>query len=362
MTGDFVQMVQRIRRVGLRSVALPIIGAVSVLLVACGATDEDVVVPTTAVIEPDTPVAVAPEPTEEPPSIPAPVAADPDLEPATAGGNLVKAQPTATLQAPILIEDDAERSRAVRLRTLWGWNTDLNERIISLSELEIVLPKDQITPIDQPNFAPVSEVPGYMNAREPVVAVIVDGDARAYPLAILMWHEIVNDRIGDLPVTVTFCPLCNTGITFERVIDGRTLTFGTSGMLRRSDLVMWDRQTESFWQQITGEALIGEYAKDATVLKQIPSSIIAWETFVESYPEGKVLERVVNEYGFFDRQYDDPPYAGYDNVDNQPFLFRGWIDDRLVATSRVLTIDGETPGRLPVFIPGKCACCKRFCW
>ncbi|HIF72670.1 MAG TPA: DUF3179 domain-containing protein [Dehalococcoidia bacterium] len=260
---------------------------------------------------------------------------------------MVKAQPTATLQAPILIEDDAERSRAVRLRTLWGWNTDLNERIISLSELEIVLPKDQITPIDQPNFAPVSEVPGYMNAREPVVAVIVDGDARAYPLAILMRHEIVNDRIGDLPVTVTFCPLCNTGITFERVIDGRTLTFGTSGMLRRSDLVMWDRQTESFWQQITGEALIGEYAKDATVLKQIPSSIIAWETFVESYPEGKVLERVVNEYGFFDRQYDDPPYAGYDNVDNQPFLFRGWIDDRLVATSRVLTIDGETPVAYP---------------
>lgn len=129
MTGDFVQMVQRIRRVGLRSVALPIIGAVSVLLVACGATDEDVVVPTTAVIEPDTPVAVAPEPTEEPPSTPAPVAADPDLKPATAGGNLVTAQPTATLQAPILIEDDAERSRAVRLRTLWGWNTDLNERI-----------------------------------------------------------------------------------------------------------------------------------------------------------------------------------------------------------------------------------------
>jgi len=186
-----------------------------------------------------------------------------------------------------------------------------------------------------------------MAPREPVVAVIVNGDARAYPLAILMWHEIVNDNIGDVPVTVTFCPLCNTVITFERVIDGRTLTFGTSGMLRRSDLVMWDRQTESFWQQITGEALAGEYAANATILKQIPSSIIAWETFVEAYPEGKLLRRVEDEFGNFARQYDNPPYAGYDNVNDQPFLFKGSIDDRLVATSRVLTIDGENPVAYP---------------
>jgi hypothetical protein len=214
-------------------------------------------------------------------------------------------------------------------------------------ELEIVLPRDQITPIDEPIFVPVADTPDYMEAREPVVAVIVDGDARAYPLAILMWHEIVNDTIGGVPVTVTFCPLCNTGITFERVVDGQELTFGTSGMLRRSDLVMWDRQTQSFWQQITGEALAGDFAANETVLKQLPSSIMAWETFADTYPEGKLLARVVNENGLQVRGYDNPPYAGYDNVDTQPFLFRDTVDGRLVATSRVLTIDGEVPVSYP---------------
>jgi hypothetical protein len=344
--GDFVQLIQRARRVGLRSVGLAIIGTASMVIVACGGSDEEVV-PATSELDPPTSVASAPEPSEAPASTPEPIAIDPGLEPATAGGNQVTAKPTATLQPPLHIEDEVERSRAERLRTLWGWNTDLNERTISLTELEIVLPRDRITPIDQPTFASVGEAPDYMAPREPVVAVIVNGDARAYPLAILMWHEIVNDNIGDVPVTVTFCPLCNTVITFERVIDGRTLTFGTSGMLRRSDLVMWDRQTESFWQQITGEALAGEYAANATILKQIPSSIIAWETFVEAYPEGKLLRRVEDEFGNFARQYDNPPYAGYDNVDDQPFLFKGSIDDRLVATSRVLTIDGENPVAYP---------------
>ncbi len=324
-----------------RRIGIFVIGGAATLIVACGGSDSDPA-PTNVVDQPrdNTPVAAAPDPTVTP--TPERVQ---DIETPSPKPTIAPADPGAVTD--IDIDDDVERARAVRLRDIWGWDTNLNERTISLNELEIVLPRDRITPIDEPTFASVSAAPDYMEAREPVVAVIVDGDARAYPLAILMWHEIVNDKIGGVPVTVTFCPLCNTGITFKRVIDGEELTFGTSGMLRRSDLVMWDRQTQSFWQQITGEALAGDYAASETVLEQLPSSIIAWETFADAYPDGKLLERLFDDNGFQSRQYDNPPYAGYDNVDNQPFLFSGAIDGRLVATSRVLTIDGEVPVAYP---------------
>ena len=107
----------------------------------------------------------------------------------------------------------------------------------------------------------------------------------------------MNDTVGGLPVTITFCPLCNAAITFERVVDGQELTFGTSGMLRNSDLVMWDRQTQSWWQQFTGEALVGDFAGTDSVLTFVPSSIIAWDTFAESYPDGLLMERLVNKTG-----------------------------------------------------------------
>ncbi|NQW21718.1 MAG: DUF3179 domain-containing protein [Chloroflexi bacterium] len=136
----------------------------------------------------------------------------------------------------MLFSDDTEKSRAERLRTIWGWETNLNERIITLTELEIALPKDQIDPVDAPMFKSVSNTPDYVDGRDPVVALNVNGDDRAYPLVILTWHEIVHDTVGGVRVIVTFCPLCNTASTFARVIDGRELTFGTSGMLRNSYL------------------------------------------------------------------------------------------------------------------------------
>jgi len=171
---------------------------------------------------------------------------------------------------PVIVvpyEDDEERAVADTLQKHWGWVTNLAVRTIQLTELTILLGRDQIIPVNIPTFLPVSNAPDYMKPREPVVSVVIDGDARAYPLAMLMCHEIVNDTVGGVPVTVTFCPLCNTSIAFERVVDGQELTFGTSGMLRRSDLVMWDRQTQSFWQQITGNAIVGDFAASETVLK-----------------------------------------------------------------------------------------------
>ncbi|NIN68937.1 MAG: DUF3179 domain-containing protein, partial [Anaerolineae bacterium] len=121
-------------------------------------------------------------------------------------------------------------------------------------------PKDGIPAIDAPKFISVEEADEWLQPQEPVVLVQVGDDARAYPIQILMWHEIVNDTIGEVPVAVTYCPLCNTGVAFERTFDGQVLDFGTTGRLRYSNLIMYDRQTETWWQQATGEGIVGEYA------------------------------------------------------------------------------------------------------
>ena len=315
------------------------IGALVALIIACGSTADEVVqIATTSTPEPTVAQTPTPPSTSTATSI-----AVPSEDPTVTSLPLTKE--TGVIVVPF--EDDAERAVATELKERWGWDTDFNVRTIQLTELFTILSKDLIIPVDQPTFASVKDAPDYMLPKDPVVALVIDGDARAYPLAMLMWHEIVNDTVGGVPVTVTFCPLCNTSITFERVVNGQELTFGTSGMLRRSDLVMWDRQSQSLWQQITGNAIVGDFAANKTVLKQLPSAIIAWETFAESYPEGKLLKRVRNSVGMPIREYDNPPYAGYDNVDSQPFLFLDPVDDRLVATSRVLTIDGEIPAAYP---------------
>ena len=107
-------------------------------------------------------------------------------------------------------------------------------------------PRDGIRPIDDPKFTTFEDARGWLADQEPVIAFELNRDVRAYPLQVLIWHEIVNDEVGGVPVAATFCPLCNSAIVFDRRLDGVTLDFGTSGKLRNSDLVMWDRQTESW--------------------------------------------------------------------------------------------------------------------
>ena len=176
-----------------------------------------------------------------------------------------------------------------------------------------------------------------LEPREPVVEVVIGDDARAYPLRIMIWHEIVNDVVGGLPVSVTFCPLCNTAIVFDRNLNGRVLDFGTSGNLRNSDLVMWDRQTETWWQQFGGEGVVGELAGER--LAQVPARITAWEDFAARFPDGLVLSQDTG----FSRQYGLNPYAGYDSVDTQPFFpTDNRDDDRLPPKERVVFVDGET--------------------
>jgi len=175
-------------------------------------------------------------------------------------------------------------------------------------------PKDGIPAITDPAMIPAAEETR-LDPREPVMAWAPEGaPARAYPIRYLMWHEIVNDEAAGRPVAVTFCPLCNSGLVFDRRLDGRVLEFGVSGLLRHSDMVMYDRQTESWWQQFTGEAIVGELlGKRLTVL---PALLQSWQGFRAEHPDGLVMDEPGHP-----RDYGANPYAGYDS--GRPFLYRG---------------------------------------
>ena len=189
--------------------------------------------------------------------------------------------------------------------------------------------------IDNVQFVSITEAEEWLEDVEPVIMIERNGDARAYPIQILMWHEIINDEVGGEPVVVTFCPLCNTGIAFERTVNGQVLDFGTTGRLRNSNLIMYDRQTETWWQQATGEGVAGELT--STQLDFLPAAMISWEDFKNAHPEGLVLSRDTG----FSRSYGNNPYTGYDDINSSPFLFRGFTPDELPAMARVLTVELE---------------------
>ena len=215
-----------------------------------------------------------------------------------------------------------------------GWSTDFSRHEVPLGEIIGGGPgKDGIPAIDQPKFRPV-DVVDWLIDREPVIAFGIGDDWRAYPIQILIWHEIVNDVVADMPVAITFCPLCHTAIAFDRTLDGRVLDFGTTGNLRHSDLVMYDRQTETWWQQATGQAIVGQLA--GTQLEFLPSQLISWGQFVEAHPDGVVLSRETGH----PRDYDRNPYPGYDSVDSDPFLLedKTLLDGRLSPKVRILGI------------------------
>jgi hypothetical protein len=194
-------------------------------------------------------------------------------------------------------------------------------------------PKDGIPAIDKPEFIGISGNHG-LSPREPVISVQSGGEARAYPLRILIWHEIVNDTVNGTPIAVTFCPLCNSAVVFDRRVDSRILSFGTTGKLRNSDLVMYDRQTESWWQQFLGEAIIGELTG-----KQLPlvsSRVESFERFAERLPNGSVL---VPPKGS-GRAYGTNPYVGYDRT-AKPFLYHGRYDDRIPPLARVVVVGDQ---------------------
>lgn len=224
-----------------------------------------------------------------------------------------------------------------------AWDTDFSKALVRLDELRSGgPPRDGIPAIDIPQFSRADTV-DWLGEREPVIELELDGETRGYPIQILMWHEIANDVVGATPVAVTFCPLCNTAIVFDRRLDGEAYDFGTTGELRESDLVMYDRQAESWWQQFSGEALVGALA--GKKIRQVPARIVAWEDFLAKHPDAPVLNR---DTGFV-REYGQNPYAGYDSVDSSPiFPTTNDDDDRLPPKERVVYLEvGDTAYGVP---------------
>ena len=290
-----------------------------------------------------TPTAVAPpaatlllppadgsSPTVPPAATPVLTAPPPSATPAPA------TSPTPTLPPPPPgLERDPDYETALRVAGISTrrWLTDFTLHTVPYSEIRSGGPgRDGIPPIDSPKFATFEEAGEWLRDDEPVIVFEHAGDARAYPLQILIWHEIVNDVVGGLPVAITFCPLCNSAIAFDRNFEGEILDFGTTGNLRNSDLIMWDRQTESWWQQFTGEGIVGVHSGKR--LSLVPSAINSWADFRAAYPGGKVLSRNTG----FERDYGINPYLGYDRADNPPFLYNGPTDGRLPPKERVVAV------------------------
>jgi hypothetical protein len=221
--------------------------------------------------------------------------------------------------------------------------TDTSKALVPLDEIIAGgPPPDGIPAIDRPSFVTPVDAAAWLVPKEPVLALEIRGDARAYPLQILMWHEIVNDVVGGVPVAVTFCPLCNSGIVFERIVDSGTLDFGTSGKLYKSDLVMYDRQTHSLWAQMEGRAIVG--ARAGTKLRLTPANTLSFEEWRTAHPAGKVLSRDTGHM----RSYGVNPYESYDEPRLGPFLFRGRLDSRRPPKERVVGVKhGEAARAYP---------------
>jgi hypothetical protein len=279
-----------------------------------------------------TPVAQKSEPADSVREDPSPVPTEMEPEPATDTPEPDDLAVTVPQTSVIPTFDPADKPPRGAIQE---FKTDFSIHSVPYNEiLSGGPPKDGIPPIDDPKYVSISEADEWLEPVDPVIHVQVGDVARAYPLEILTWHEIVNDTLGELPLVVTFCPLCNTGIAFLRTFDDRVLDFGTTGRLRFSNLVMYDRQTETWWQQASGEAIAGELT--GSQLEFYPAATISWETFRSSFPDGDVLSRVTGH----NRPYGQNPYAGYDDVSRSPFLYLGpETPDKLPSMAIVLTVD-----------------------
>ncbi len=235
----------------------------------------------------------------------------------------------------ILIAAMPARAEApAQWRSEWP-RTDFARSAVPLAEIRSVIPRDRIPAIDAPLFVGTGDKERHgLDDLDPVIALVVAGDARAYPLRVMTWHEIVNDTIGGAPVAVTYCPLCNSALVFDRRVEGEVLTFGTTGKLRHSDLVMYDRQSESWWQQFTGEGLVGRHT--GRRLATLPMRLESFQRFRARFPEGKVL---VPSNSML-RAYGRNPYAGYDKS-AKPFLYDGALPEGVPPLERVVVVGSE---------------------
>ena len=214
-----------------------------------------------------------------------------------------------------------------------GWTTDFAKTAVEFSEIiSGGPPRDGIPSIDDPQFKPAGEITD-LGPGEPVIRLEVGGKVRGYPLQVLTWHEIVNDTIAGIPVAVTYCPLCNSAVVFDRRLgDGTAPEFGVSGLLRNSDLVMYDRDTQSWWQQFTGDAIVG--SRTGEQLRMIPSRVEGFAHLAGEHPDAMIL--VPNEPTM--RPYGRNPYVGYDSRGGPYPLYTGGLPAELPAMMRVVVV------------------------
>ncbi|NNK77244.1 MAG: DUF3179 domain-containing protein [Litoreibacter sp.] len=213
--------------------------------------------------------------------------------------------------------------------------TDFSKTTVDLDSIRSGGPgKDGIMAVWEPELISVDSETR-LSPREPVIALEMEGEPpRAYPIRYFMVHEIVNDTMGGVPVAVTFCPLCNSAMVFDRRVKQEVRTFGVSGNLRNSDMVMYDRETESWWQQAIGAGIVGAHAGDT--LEQLPSWMESWEAFAARNPDGLVLDapRKRFDYGF-------NPYVRYDSS-KRPFLYDGALPpDGIDPMERVVRVGND---------------------
>jgi hypothetical protein len=239
-----------------------------------------------------------------------------------------------------LVTTGATLARTAGADSLAQWErefpkADFSRTLIDLSEIiHGGPPRDGIPAIDAPSFGPAATAD--LDPRSPVIALAIEGQARAYPLAILMWHEIVNDEFMGIPLAVTYCPLCNAAMVFDRRHEGQVLSFGTTGRLRNSDLVMYDRETESWWQQFEGRAIVGQLA--GARLTRVPVRIEGFASFLQRYPDGEVLLEPAGSY----RSYGLNPYLRYDSDGPYRHFFEpSGLPDGLPAMAYVVAVGDE---------------------
>jgi hypothetical protein len=219
----------------------------------------------------------------------------------------------------------AEESKAEDESALQGEIKETSDGVRYLVHPSKILsggpPPDGIPSIDDPKFVGVSEADTWIREDELVMALVYKGVERVYPIQILVWHEIVNDTVAGDPILITWCPLCGSGIAYERRVDGEAVEFGTSGKLYNSNLVMYDRKTNTYWTQIGGKAILGELT--GRVLKPVSVDVVVWKDWKTAHPDSRVLSR---ETGY-SRIYGHDPYGNYyveqrlmfpvENVDNE---------------------------------------------
>jgi hypothetical protein len=212
---------------------------------------------------------------------------------------------------------------------------DLSQSLIAPEEIRRGgPPKDGIPALDRPRFVTATKA-AFLAPEDRVLALVIDGISKAYPIKILNWHEIVNDHIANQAVAVTYCPLCGTGIAFDAEINGRAHSFGVSGLLYNSDVLLYDRETESLWSQILGKAISGRYRGKS--LQPIPLEHTTWQDWWQRYPGTLVLS--INTG--FARDYNRDPYSGYERSRELYFSVSHKAPPRYHPKERVLGLDAN---------------------